>query len=386
MYEEYYLIRILAYLLNSSHSPRSLETPSPEMDWEKLLQMAEKNSIGGLLYYILPEIPENLCPHETIKARMRKLAMSMVASDIKQRAEIEELKCVFQEKRLYLMLLKGANTKELYPKSEWRTMGDIDIFYDSAQYKQVKDTLAQMGYTHFETGSKHDSCAKPPFVSLELHHSLVEKGEVGETYYRKLWEQEKNVERDKYVCQLSLEEQYIYSMIHLYEHFKNGGVGIRFIMDVYVFLCQNDLNKNYVLEKFTELGICEFARNIEQLAYKWFSEADVETSETINEIEVFILQNGIYGNYSQSVDGMLERKGRIGYTLEAFFPKLYVMQASYPWLKEKTFLLPVAWIVRLFIILFSRRSSIRRGINVVSQGSKKKGKELLEFYKRCGVE
>lgn len=386
MYEEYYLIRILAYLLNSSNSPKGLEMPSSEMDWEKLLQMAEKNSIGGLLYYVLPDIPEKFHPDRTIKARMSKLAMSMAVSDIKQRVEIEDLKRVFQEKRLYLMLLKGSNTKALYPKSEWRTMGDIDILYDSGQYEQVKDTLLQMGYTHFETGSKHDSCAKPPFISLELHHSLVEKGEVGETYYRKLWEREKNAERDKYVCQLSLEEQYVYSMIHLCEHFKNGGVGIRFVMDVYVFLCQNNLDKNYVLEKFTELGICEFAQNIEQLAYKWFSETNVETSETINEIEVFILRNGIYGNYSQSVDGMLERKGRIGYTLEALFPKLRVMQASYPWLRGKTFLLPVAWIVRLFIILFSRRSSIRRGINVVSQGSKKKGKELLEFYKRCGIE
>ena len=42
------------------------------------------------------------------------------------------------------MLLKGASIKKIYPSSELRLMGDIDILIKEEQYEQIRKILCNI--------------------------------------------------------------------------------------------------------------------------------------------------------------------------------------------------------------------------------------------------
>lgn len=386
MYEEQYLIKIIKYLLNATDSSCHLEQPTEMLDWTRLLRIAKRHSLGSLLYHVLPQISKELQPSIDIKDEMSQLAMNAAASDIKQKVALAELEREFEDHHLYFMAVKGSHTKNYYPKSELRTMGDLDVLYKDTQHREVKELLFKLGFDGFESGLKHDHYQKSPFITLEMHRGLVAANTIADVYYEDIWERAKKDEGKKNIYRMTLEDQYIYTMIHLLEHFKEGGVGIRFVMDIYVFLQQKELNKEYVLNEFEKLHISQFAHHVESLANKWFGSFEGEENNLLNELEMFIFQNGIYGTAGQAKAIALKKKGRLKYVMTMAFPDLKSMQTLYPWLKGKGILLPVAWGIRLGRTILFRQKSVRTVMGTVRTGDKEKGKELLEFYKRCGVE
>lgn len=389
MYEEKYLIQIIKYLLHSKEEHMVLETPEKELDWEALVKIADRHNIGSLLYHVLPEIPKTVHPQEALKDHMRNLAVRAAAMDIKQLAEKEALVQAFEKQGLFCMPVKGCDTKTYYPRTEWRTMSDLDILYKPEQHKEVKELLLQLGYTNFESGLKHDHYSKPPFISVEMHRGLVAANTMTEDYYEDVWEKAHSREGYKYIYQMTMEEQYIYTMIHLMEHFKEGGVGIRFIMDIYVFSRREDMDRTYVENVFETLGLLEFARNIEKLSKRWFGtkneKGSKETEGIVDELETFIVNNGIYGQAAHARAIALEKKGRLGYISQVVFPNLNSMRSLYPWLGKRPYLLPVAWMIRMIRTVLFRGRSIRVGIDTVRHGDVNRGRQLQEFYRRCGL-
>ena len=389
MYEEQYLIQITKYLLNSDVAGNVLLPPTEGLNWNRLVKIADRHNISSLLYHVMPEISDNQQLSEDIVDSIRKKAIRAAVIDIKQRAEEDELLKRFETEKVFCMPVKGLNTKEYYTKSEWRTMGDLDILYKAEQHKKLKALLQEMGYTGFESGLKHDHYSKKPFITLEMHRGLVAANTMAEAYYSNVWEKAKPREGCKYVFQMSLEEQYIYTMVHLLEHFQNGGIGIRFIMDIFVFSKQEKMDRQYVKSKFAELGISKFASCMEQLAQKWFGNQEgienVDDGEFLNELETFIIENGVYGQSTHAQDTAIEREGRKGYFTRMVFPNYNSMVTLYPWLNRRKYLMPAAWGIRIVRTMLFRKESIQTGIRTLKHGSPQRGKELLEFYRKCGI-
>lgn len=389
MYEEQYLIQIIKYLLNSEDGESVLPLPEKNLDWNRLIRIADRHDVGGVLYHVLPRILEKRTVPGELVDSIRKKAMRAVLVDVKQRVAKEELLSEFEKGKIYCMPVKGANTKEYYPKSELRTMGDLDILYKAEQHKKVKALLQEIGYTGFESGLKHDHYSKKPFITLEMHRGLVATNTVAESYYSDVWEKAKPRDGYDYVFQMSLEEQYIYTMVHLLEHFQNGGIGIRFIMDIFVFSKQEKLDRQYVKSKFEKLGILKFASCMEQLAGKWFGNQEVigniDDEEFLNELETFIIENGVYGQTTHARDAVIEREGRKGYFARMVFPNYNSMVTLYPWLKQRKCLMPIAWGIRIVRTILFRKESIQTGMRTLKKGSHQRGKALLEFYRKCGI-
>ena len=103
------------------------------------------------------------------------------------------------------------------------------------------------------------------------------------------------------------------------------------------------------------------------------------------ELGDFIIQNGTYGSSSHAQNVAVEREGRIGYMKRMAFPNYNSMKTLYPWLVGKAYLLPFAWGIRIVRTILFRKDSIQVGMNTLKYGDSEQGKELLEFYKRCGL-
>ena len=389
MYEKKYLIQIIKYLLNKEYVNISLPIPKAVIDWSLLFQLAKKHSISHLIYLVASELPGDMQPPKELLERIQKQYLYATVADRKQQAELQVLMNKMEEKQLYFLPVKGSDTKQYYPKSEWRTMGDLDILYKDSQHKEMKATMIELGYSDYQSGLKHDHCSKPPVIHVELHRALVAANTMAESYYEDVWSLAQPREGYKYVYQMTLEEQYIYTLVHLLEHFKEGGIGIRFVMDVYVF-CQNtSLDRAYLAEKFSALGMADFVENVEKLAYKWFGCGErsfsAEELSVLEELEAFIISNGTYGNRENTRAIAVEKEGRLGYVRRVVFPNYKSMKTLYPWLNGKAFLLPIAWGMRIVRTVLFRKRSLKLGLATVTSGDVQKGRELKAFYERCGI-
>lgn len=97
--------------------------------------------------------------------------------------------------------------------------------------------MRTLGYENHVEGRKHDHYSMPPYVSLEVYRDLVDGDNEFYNYYRNIWIRCKPKSGFQYVYEMSLEDEYIFNFVHLVEHFKNGGIGLRFLVDVYVYEC-----------------------------------------------------------------------------------------------------------------------------------------------------
>ncbi len=389
MSEAKYLIEIIKYLLNKADSKVALVQPSADMDWGQLMAFAKKHNVANLLHYVMPKIEKAHRPSEELCCRIRNYALNIAAIDVQQQLEKENLFRQFEQEGLYCLPVKGLETKELYPEREWRTMGDFDVLYKTEQHKQVKDLLLNTGYTAYRTGLKHDHYYKKPYVSLEMHRVLVAPDTVALDYYETIWEKVKPKASFEHVYEMSLEEHYIYTMVHLIEHFKVEGVGIRFIMDIFVIGQQKALDWEYIRDVFKQMKVSEFVDNIERLAWRWFGNEYVPSSEekeqVIDELEEFIFNNGAFGDDTHAYALVLQREGRFKYIMRMVFPSYDNMKTLYMWLENRKCLLPVAWTWRIFRTILFHKKSIEYGMNTIRYKNKQHGRKLQEFYKKCGI-
>ena len=81
---------------------------------------------------------------------------------------------------------------------------------------------------------------------------------------------------------------------HFAKHFNESGSGIRFVLDIYIFLeaKKKELHPEYLKKKQKELGLEEFCREMEEIAYRWF---DGRPEIRDSKYETVILLAGIFG-------------------------------------------------------------------------------------------
>jgi len=180
---------------------------------------------------------------------------------------------------------------------------------------------------------------------------------------------------------MTAEDEFLFNFIHLASHFKKGGVGLRFIVDVWVYR-QLSLDWNAVEERLSRLELLPFYRAVAALAEKWFGTPEKEDA-LVDEIEEYILSGGIFGSRKNRENAAI-RNGRFRRLFRICFPNYGQMQSMFPWLKSRL-LLPAAWICRIFGSLAKRRRNIAVALSPTKNGDTAAAAELKQFYERCGL-
>lgn len=203
-----------------------------------------------------------------------------------------------ESNEVYHIALKGINTKLRYPDSVYRSMGDLDFLYRPEQSPQLARAMQELGYGGFSEGRVHDHYYLQ-YISVEMHRELVAEGSKFSSYYIDIWERCKPKGGFEYVYEMSLEDECIYNILHLIEHFKNGGIGIRFMMDIYVYEHLPEIGLCYVRTELDKLGVLSFYENIRLHSEWWFGTApqiDNDKGRLLEKLGDYVIQNGVYGN------------------------------------------------------------------------------------------
>ena len=99
-------------------------------------------------------------------------------------------------------------------------------------------------------------------------------------------------------------------MVHTYKHYASGGMGLRTILDVYLYLRKNkELDFSYVEKELGKLNIADFEKQFRKLCFDVFSvnESDAKAdwyeglpTDEKNMLD-YIMGAGTYGNVDNSI-------------------------------------------------------------------------------------
>jgi hypothetical protein len=359
---------LIAYICAVLHGENISLTITTEM-----ITFAQKHKVQNFLYT------------ESKEPNLKKRFSVSVAQVMAQEYATDELTCYFEKHGLYVMPVKGICTKKRYTNPVFRTMWDIDILCKLDQAKEVHLAMRSLGYKNHVEGRKHDSYFMPPYVSIEVHRDLVDGENVFFDYYRDIWKRCKPRSGCQYIYEMSLEDEYIFNLVHLVGHFRAGGIVLRFLIDVYVYECL-DMDRDYIAAELENLDLTIFYHNIRSLALYWFGTEEqkksIQFTSTMQELGEYILSVGLYGS-GQNLANLKAAQGKMRSFLRSCFPGYDSMKSMFPWLNP--LLLPYAWGLRAVRAMRYRRENIKTIWNSSMSGDVESGKKLLSFYESCGL-
>ena len=329
---------------------------------DELVDFAKFHSIENLLYEPLSEMSDS----EGLKT-IRELFFANVALDTKQLYQFERICACLEENKIRFLPLKGSVMKYIYPDTYKRKSSDIDIFVFE-EYEKATELMKGIGFVQTDDDHSVHGSFYNEQVELELHHNIINNKHMWSKACQNIPGRAVPAEGCTYRYDMTLEDYYFYMIAHMAKHMKNGGAGIRFILDVWVFL--NKYGDVLDMEKLDsvlkEAGLFEFNTYVIKIKNKWY-EGSEETDRITEQIEEYIRNNGWIGTCDSEgktkalADSKKEiSKNRIRGITAVLFPSVEIMKKKYPVLCKAPLLLPVCWVIRGVKVIMGNRELIRQ--------------------------
>lgn len=345
-----YYIDLISSVVNGNPTPE----PTEAVDWNVISSNALRNSVGNILGYGVQKLKNK--PPQTILNVLENERRFSILKETSQFVEVEKVLQEFEKAHIRNLPLKGYFMKHYYTQSDLRTMTDVDILVEKKNFKKITQIFEELGYQKANLMKSDEIHFSKGVLYFEIQCDL-NAGE--DDYYNDIWAKV-NLRQDyAYSYSMSPEDFYVYMIYHCAKHFESGGLGIRMLIDVSVFLKRfRSLDTDYIASAFEELNILTFANRVENLSLNWFSDKPT----VIDNLGEFILYCGTYGTrdiyfYQEST----RQKG--SYWLNQIFIPYRKLKNSFSYLNNAPVLLPVAWVQYWFTRVFVDRDvHIKRGL------------------------
>lgn len=355
----------LAELIKSQLENRIADEIPSGITVNQIVEVALQNQMKYLLLGALVRVP-NLGEEE--REYLRGHVIQCVLRTAVQVKELGELEQCFEEAGVVNQPMKGAILRFLYPSPEMREMSDIDILIAEQNMEAASEILKQKGYLMTESIKHHDIYKKPPFLIVEAHRAMYDKTvDRNQHGYFSNFSRTKLKEGCQYTHVFGVDDFYVYMMSHMAKHFYQTGCGIRHLVDIYIYLntYRSSMDRKYVEQELDRCGILTFTINMEQLAFGWLDSGKLNPLH--EKLFAYMLDSGIYGKDENGIwnkfvyqKGLDKEMSRGQLKCWYFFPPLYYMAEYYPYLENKPWLLPWAWLVRGVCGVFGHKGSFKR--------------------------
>ena len=284
--------------------PQAEGLPISEDEWSKLLIMARKQAVEGLVYDAIIRLPEDLLPPATV--------MKAWIADVRtlERNHMQHLHALAYigarmeaEAHMQPIVLKGLPLASTYPHPEHRRSGDIDLFYGSrAQCSAADDIIESWGWP-ISRNPSHESIYNMGDVVVE-HHGLLTLSHV---WFRRKrltkWIEDQltlpestkeTIIEGLPVRTLSPELDMVQMVCHIMKHALNEGIGLRHICDLALYTARHHdvWNKSLLRQwltrfgarRWTELCLCYCTRHLglDTQLLPWPMKANPKTLEAFH--------------------------------------------------------------------------------------------------------
>lgn len=358
-----FLMKLIAAAVGGREYPEITQ----DVDWKTVYDISKNHNITNLVGYAV--LTGKYTIENDLKQSFLKAMSGYISHDMHQMQAFAELSHAFEKNGIKYMPLKGLVIKSLYPSSDMRNMSDGDILIDTACKDKLNDIMTELGYT-FKLESNHELIyEKNPHISIELHKMLIPTYQEDlYEYYGDGWKLARQA-GDTCKYELSNEDMFIYLIAHLAKHYRDAGVGIKQIIDLWIYRNKVELDMEYVSKQLEKLNLNHFYENIYNLTMSWFENREYDDVAVM--MTEFIINSGTFGNIKNSSSAKAIRnsmnsdagKGLKFKYLRLAFPDLRYMKIVFPVLEKAPVLLPFLWIVRLINGVLFKRNHISRHVS-----------------------
>lgn len=405
-----------AYKENSQATNNVGENNSEANNIGRFYYIAKKHNLVSLMEQAMEKM--GFESDSDIWKRWLKEKNQLIYKSVLMDVEREAIQDFFEENNIWYMLLKGMVIRKYYPAPELREMADNDILFDNKYSKEVYDFMTARGYKSDDYNKGyHDEYLKPPAYNFEMHRQLVSSKERPKwyEYYKDVKSILINDANGKNQFYFSDNDFYVYFIVHTYKHFLNSGMGLRTVLDVYLYLnnLQDKLDFDYIEEQLKKLDAYDFEQTFRSLAFKMFGENAKEGNAAADELQdsfdakeqdmlresfdakkqdklcgsfdakeqdkwwnsfddkehdmlSYILDAGTYGNLENSVahkmgytKGEKEKASdKAKYIFRRLFPSMDTIEEFFPFFYKHKWAIPFLYIYRIGKMPFTRRKKV----------------------------
>ena len=236
-----------------------------KIEYDKVLNIAEEQSVIGLIAAGLEHVVDVIIPSEvifqfvgqTLQLEKQNLAMNEFAASLIDKLRKEDV---------YAILVKGQGIAQCYERPLWRASGDVDLLLSDSNYEKAKQVLIPLAkdveteYSHF----KHQSMTIDNWV-VELHGTLHSR--LSNRVDRVVDEAQRDVfyggsVRSWYnggtqVFLPAPDIDVIFVFTHILHHFFFEGIGLRQICDWcrLLWTYRNDIDKTLLEKRLRKMGL-----------------------------------------------------------------------------------------------------------------------------------
>ncbi len=368
--------------------------------WDSLFAMASAHHVLPLVFEAVYSCPAAAsCPD---LALMKQQAIATVMLQTVKTDGFLTLYKYLRSRGLHPMLIKGLVCRDLYPQPDHRLSSDEDLLVDSREFSACQQALADYGML-----SGGGDAYEVPYTKagtplyIELHRSLFppENEAYGDLnrYFSDIHSRAVPITiQGTQLLTMPATDHLFYLILHAFKHFLHSGFGIRQVCDICLFAESygGHVDWERLLDNCRAVRAHLFASAIFRIGRKHlgFTSAGMHLPAVWKALKVDenllledLLDAGVYGSSSKNRQHSSSmtlnavaagKKGRSARLLRTVFPQARDLQGRFPYLKEKPWLLPMAWAQRLG--KYTRESRGGEAAASVALGKKRIG--LLTQY------
>lgn len=340
---------------------------APERERWKLYRLAME-------HHVLPLTANALYEGGHGNPIVKEHAKRLVAAQARRTADFLLLLQSLEARGLRPVVVKGIVCRNLYPVPELRPSVDEDLLICREEYEAYSEALRAEGF-RADRSAEAEKAYEVAFMHpesrlcVELHTSLFpsDSKAYGDCarFFEGAIDRAEELELEGLTLRtLCPSDHLLFLICHAYKHLLHGGVGIRQLCDM-ALMAEKDneqIDWRYIRNACDELNIAVFTAAMfriceKQLAFAMpdaFAEIEVDETALLEDV----LSGGVYGiedvDRAHSSTMTLEavsadRGGRKAKgALHSVFLPLKSMQVHFPYLRKYPWLLPAAWVQRVY--------------------------------------
>lgn len=142
------------------------------VDWSKVYQLAEEQSVVGLVTAGIEQVKDLRVPQEIVLQWVGE-TLQLEQCNREMNDFIAEIVAKMRRNDIYTLLVKGQGLAQCYERPLWRKSGDVDLLLSDSNYTKAKQFLLSMatGNKNEERYSKHLGMSIDPWY-IEIHGTM----------------------------------------------------------------------------------------------------------------------------------------------------------------------------------------------------------------------
>lgn len=382
--------------------------------WNTLFAMAMEHHVLPMIYEAVSHCPAARKTDDRIlisakRQTMQQVMLQAVRTDAFLKL-LPELVCA----GVTPLVVKGIVCRQLYPNPDCRISGDEDVLIPENRFTlcheaMLKQAMAlldpEADLNAFEVSYGEDRS----HLHIELHKQLFSPESDAYGEFNRFFEgaQDRAITHTIQgvpVTAMGHTDHLFYLICHSFKHFLHSGFGIRQVCDLclYANAYGAEIDWNIIQTQCKEIHADIFTAALFRIGEKYLTFQPEEACYpeqwrmmAIDETAMLedLLSSGVFGASSMSrkhssnmtlhaVSAGKQGKKTGGAVLKALFPSAKNLSGRYPYLKEKPYLLPVAWTDR--ILKYGKETAAPGQGNSAAE-SLRIGNERIELLKQYGI-